>query len=53
MVPVETEGCLRLFTSSEAVLVYFYDDVGLVVLELVPGSEGFTTFDCEGEAGAE
>ena len=52
MVPVETGGCLRLFTSSEAVLFSFYDCGGLLVLEPVLESGGFT-LSCGGAGGAE
>ena len=53
MVPVETGGCLSLFTSSEAVLFSFYDCGGLLVLEPVAESGGFTTLSVGGGGGAE
>ena len=53
MVPVETEGCLSLFTSSEAVLFSFYDCGGLLVFELVPESGGFTMLSVGGGGGVE
>jgi len=53
MVPVETEGCLSLFTSSEAVLFSFYDCGELFVFELVGESGGLTTVSCGGEGGVE
>ena len=54
MVPVETEGCLGLFTSSEAGLVFFYDGdaEGLLGVEPVPESGGFGMLCCGGEGGA-
>jgi hypothetical protein len=54
MVPVETEGFLSLFTGSEAVVQYFYDDGdGLLAVDPVLGSGGFGTLCCGGDGGAE
>jgi hypothetical protein len=53
MVPVETEGCLGLFTSSEAVLFSYYDYGGLVGFDPLLESGGLTTLGCGGAGGAE